>query len=139
MHSLCPHPPSASLQTGEKLSQAKIHSGPLTDMQLFKDKTFMVTSSKDSTAKLLDAQTLKEVKVYKSDRPLNSAAISPLFDQVGKRRCDEVSHFWCLLAISRPWLLTILGVSSFMASSSCHLIVGVSSSVMPASCHIPVI
>lgn len=42
----------------------------------------LITSSKDSTAKLLDTETLKCLKTYKTDRPVNSASISPKFDHV---------------------------------------------------------
>ncbi|KAI3659118.1 hypothetical protein MP638_001985 [Amoeboaphelidium occidentale] len=68
--------------TGKKLQQVKVHDGTITDMQFSADKSYILTSSKDSSAKLIDATTLEVMKTYKSDRPLNSAASSPLFDQV---------------------------------------------------------
>lgn len=37
---------------------------------------------KDNTATLYDTTTLEPLKTYKSDRPINSAAISPLMDHV---------------------------------------------------------
>ena len=69
-------------QTGEKLNSVKLHGGPVMDMQLSQDKTYFISASKDQSAKLVDAHDLKVIKTYTSDRPLNSASISPLFDQV---------------------------------------------------------
>lgn len=43
--------------------------------QLSKDQTMLVTASKDTTAKLFDAIDLKHLKTYKSNAPVNSAAI----------------------------------------------------------------
>lgn len=51
-------------------------------MQLSKDKSFFITSSKDQTARIFDAETLKELKHYKTDRPVNSATMSPIFNQI---------------------------------------------------------
>lgn len=41
-----------------------------------------LTASKDHTAKLFDAYTLEEKKTYKTERPVNSAAISPNLQHV---------------------------------------------------------
>jgi translation initiation factor 3 subunit I len=51
-------------------------------MQMSQDKTYFITASKDFTAKIIDSATLKEIKAFKTDRPVNSAALSPRFDQV---------------------------------------------------------
>jgi len=53
------------------------HKNAINDMQLSKDQTLLVTASKDTTAKLFDAIDLKHMKTYKSNAPVNSAAISP--------------------------------------------------------------
>lgn len=53
------------------------HSGQINDMQLSQDQTMLVTASKDTTAKLFDAVNLDHLKTYKSNAPVNSAAISP--------------------------------------------------------------
>merc|ERR1712050_267940 len=39
----------------------------------------MITSSKDQHAKLWEMENYECVKTYKTDRPLNDAAISPLY------------------------------------------------------------
>ena len=67
---------------GTKLKSATPHSDSVQDLQLSHDMTYIVTASKDCTAKVFDAETLKEMTSYKSDRPLNSAAASPLFEQI---------------------------------------------------------
>merc|ERR1712226_1688020 len=42
----------------------------------------MGTASKDTTSRLFDMKTLEPLKLYKTERPVNSAAISPLHDHV---------------------------------------------------------
>lgn len=51
-------------------------------MQWNKDGTMFITASKDHTAKLFDAESLAVLKTYKTERPINSAAISPIADHV---------------------------------------------------------
>lgn len=51
-------------------------------MQCNKDGTMFVTASKDHTAKLFDSESLMLLKTYKTERPVNSATISPIFDHV---------------------------------------------------------
>lgn len=51
-------------------------------MQFSKCGTYFITASKDSTAKLVDLTTLDTVKTYKTERPVNSASISPIRDEV---------------------------------------------------------
>lgn len=51
-------------------------------MQFNKDGTMFVTASKDNTAKLFDSESLMLLKTYKTERPVNSATISPIFDHV---------------------------------------------------------
>jgi len=51
-------------------------------MQLSKDQMSLITASKDKTAKLFDAPSLNLLKTYKTDRPVNSAALSPIRNHV---------------------------------------------------------
>ncbi|KJH40954.1 WD domain, G-beta repeat protein [Dictyocaulus viviparus] len=60
----------------------KAHKLAITDLQLSPDGAFIISSSKDKTATLLDVYTLKKLKKYKSERPVNSACISPIRDHV---------------------------------------------------------
>jgi hypothetical protein len=41
---------------------------------------------------LYDTTTLEPIKTYKSDRPINSAAISPLMDHVSNLKCHNRSR-----------------------------------------------
>ncbi|CAB0042322.1 unnamed protein product [Trichogramma brassicae] len=78
-------------RTGKKLNYADGHSVPgnerqtncaINDMQFNKDGTMFVTASKDHTAKLFDSESLTALKTYKTERPVNSATISPTHDYV---------------------------------------------------------
>jgi len=51
------------------------------DSQFSKEKAYFITSSKDHTALLYDVH-LQVLKRYQTDRPVNSASISPLKDHV---------------------------------------------------------
>ena len=44
--------------------------------------TMFISASKDTTAKLWDMDQLENKKTYKTERPVNSAAISPNKDHV---------------------------------------------------------
>lgn len=46
------------------------------------DKTLLITASKDCSAKLIDPMTLDVIKVYRTDRPVNGAVISPTHPHV---------------------------------------------------------
>lgn len=66
----------------EVVSMTESHSGAIQDMQMSRDGTMFVTASKDNTAKLFDTDALTHLKTYKTERPVNSASISPNFDHV---------------------------------------------------------
>lgn len=59
-------------------------TGQITDIQANKEKTMLILSSKDTSARLYNARTLEPLKTYKTDRPVNSAAISPIRQHVRK-------------------------------------------------------
>ena len=67
---------------GKEILSVNIHTGTIQDMQMNSDATMFVTASKDCTSKLFDVDTLECLKTYKTERPVNSAAISPIFDHV---------------------------------------------------------
>jgi translation initiation factor 3 subunit I len=66
-------------KSGKTLKTIDAHQGPVTGLNFTDDRLLMITSSKDHTAKLWAMDTYECVKVYKTDRPLNDAAISPLY------------------------------------------------------------
>ncbi|KAI8811642.1 WD40-repeat-containing domain protein [Cladochytrium replicatum] len=65
-------------ESGELVKSVKIHDGQITDMQFSKDRSHMITASKDHSAQVVDAKTLKVMKRYETERPVNAAAMSPL-------------------------------------------------------------
>ncbi|ELU14583.1 hypothetical protein CAPTEDRAFT_180537 [Capitella teleta] len=66
------------MKEGEMVHKVLDHSKQINDIQFSKDMTMFITASKDNTAKLFDTQTLTHKKTYKTERPVNSAAVSPL-------------------------------------------------------------
>jgi len=58
------------------------HRRQIMDLQLSQDQITLISASRDQTAKLFDAHTLDHLKTYKSERPVNSAAISPIKDHI---------------------------------------------------------
>lgn len=70
------------MRMGKEIVSVKDHTGQIQDLQMSRDGTMFITASKDTTAKLFDTETLDCLKTYKTERPVNSAAISPIFDHV---------------------------------------------------------
>jgi len=58
------------------------HKRVIMDLQISLDQTMLLSASKDQTAKLFDAHTLTKKKTYVSERPVNSAAMSPIRDHI---------------------------------------------------------
>jgi translation initiation factor 3 subunit I len=70
------------VETGSEIKAVQDHKGTISSMSFSKDKTMIITAGKDKTSRIYDAKTLQCLKTYVSDRPLNSAAISPIFNHV---------------------------------------------------------
>jgi len=70
------------LKTSKKVQLVSTHGKSISDMQHNVDRTMFISSSKDNTARLWDADSLECHKEYKTERPVNSASISPLYDHV---------------------------------------------------------
>jgi len=70
------------MKTQKKIKVNTMHQKDIVDMQCSKDGTMLITASKDKTALLWDTDTLEHLKTYKTERPVNSASISSLFDHV---------------------------------------------------------
>ena len=68
--------------TKEKLLEVQKHKQQINDLQYNVDQTMFITASKDTSAKLFDSETFEHLKTYQTDRPVNSAAISPIKDHV---------------------------------------------------------
>ncbi|KAJ6456112.1 WD40-repeat-containing domain protein [Mycena sanguinolenta] len=66
-----------NVQTGEEIANnERAHSDSVMDLQLSKDRTYCITSSRDKTARIHDTKTLAVIKTYATDTPLNSAAFA---------------------------------------------------------------
>jgi translation initiation factor 3 subunit I len=67
--------------SGKQLHLVSAHIQAVTSMNFSEDRMLMITSSKDMFAKLwaMDQGEPELIKTYKTDRPLNDAAISPLY------------------------------------------------------------
>lgn len=61
----------------ELLEQKKEHNGEIKDLQMNADGTWFITSSKDTTAKAWHYDTFSVLTTFKTDRPVNAAAIHP--------------------------------------------------------------
>jgi translation initiation factor 3 subunit I len=66
-----------NIQTGEETEKnERAHSDVVTDLQLSKDGTYCITSSRDKTARIHDTKSLMVIKTYATETPLNSAALA---------------------------------------------------------------
>jgi WD40 repeat protein len=67
--------------TANFLKEKHLHSEEIFQLFMSHDFTMLVTSSRDGTSKLINPETLEEIRVFKyGNKPCRSAAISPLFD-----------------------------------------------------------
>lgn len=68
--------------TGALLANAAPHTETIRDVQFSRDRTYFITASKDTTARLIETANLKTIKTFQTERPVNSAAISPIRPEV---------------------------------------------------------
>lgn len=66
-----------NLSTESMTASASDHTKQINDIQMSYDMSCFITASKDFTAKLYDAYSFNLMKTYKTERPVNSAAVSP--------------------------------------------------------------
>eukprot|EP00761_Pharyngomonas_kirbyi_P013105 gb/GECH01013132.1/.p1 GENE.gb/GECH01013132.1/~~gb/GECH01013132.1/.p1 ORF type:complete len:332 (+),score=61.63 gb/GECH01013132.1/:1-996(+) len=69
-------------KTGELLGEYKEHTKRIVSMNMTADRTMLITCSGDRTAKLWDATTMKVLKTYETEKPVNCAAIAPLRNHI---------------------------------------------------------
>jgi len=69
-------------ETGDVNEEIQAHDKKINRVRFNKDKSLFITSSADFTSKLFDPVDLKELKIYKTDRPVNDAAISEHKDHI---------------------------------------------------------
>jgi translation initiation factor 3 subunit I len=67
---------------GDLIDEIVAHDKKINRLRFNRDKTLFITSSADFTSKLFDAVDLKQLKEYKTDRPVNDAVISEHKDHI---------------------------------------------------------
>lgn len=69
-------------ETGDLKDEMEAHEKKINRMRFNRDRTLLITSSADFTAKLFDAIDFKHLYTYKTDRPVNDAVISETKDHI---------------------------------------------------------
>eukprot|EP00698_Gefionella_okellyi_P006278 TRINITY_DN15663_c0_g1_i1.p1 TRINITY_DN15663_c0_g1~~TRINITY_DN15663_c0_g1_i1.p1 ORF type:complete len:324 (-),score=54.64 TRINITY_DN15663_c0_g1_i1:27-998(-) len=69
-------------ESGKKTQSVQAHDRAVNKIQLSYDKSMLLSASTDYTAKLWDARSMKVIKTYKAEQPINSASISPIAEHV---------------------------------------------------------
>ncbi|KAI9893822.1 MAG: translation initiation factor eIF3 subunit [Vezdaea aestivalis] len=71
-------------KSGEQIDNIMVHESDMqvTDLQWAPDRTYLITASKDKTAKIISVRDFQVLKTYTADTPLNTAAITPKKDFV---------------------------------------------------------
>jgi len=70
------------VEHGKEIQSLQEHKKGIQSLQFSKDHSMFISASVDMTAKLFDTKTMKCLKTFQSDRPLNAASISPLMNHV---------------------------------------------------------
>jgi translation initiation factor 3 subunit I len=79
-------------ETGDKKQEVAAHSAGINDMQMSLDGVFLITASSDNSSKLWDLKTMTHLKTYQTERPVNSAAISPVMEHIALGGGQEASQ-----------------------------------------------
>jgi len=67
-------------KTGEQTAMCEEHKKKVTDIQFSKDMSLFVTSCIDQFVRLFETKSMSLLYAFNTERPLNSASISPLID-----------------------------------------------------------
>ena len=73
--------------TGKEVARKREHKNRINRITFNADKTLFITACKDCDAKLFDPYTLDVIKVFRTDRPVNGAVISPTHPHVRLTYC----------------------------------------------------
>jgi len=65
-------------KSGQQKEMIECHTKKITDLQFSVDMTLFVTSCTDQFVRLFDTKTRRLIHAFNTERPLNSASISPL-------------------------------------------------------------
>mmetsp|Transcript_10931 Transcript_10931/g.17810 ORF Transcript_10931/g.17810 Transcript_10931/m.17810 type:complete len:357 (-) Transcript_10931:980-2050(-) len=64
-------------ETGKEVARTKCHTDRVNRLNFNRDKSVIITASRDCSAQLIDPNNLEVVQVYRTDRPVNGAVVSP--------------------------------------------------------------
>lgn len=64
------------VETGKEICRNKIHTDRVNRVNFNRDKSMLISASKDCNACLIDPNTLDVIRTFKTDRPVNGAVIS---------------------------------------------------------------
>lgn len=78
--------------SGKKMNESREHSDTIKDLQMSPDRSFFITASRDNSARIFETATLKVLKEFNTERPVNSASISPIRDEVIVAGGQEALH-----------------------------------------------
>jgi len=67
---------------GEQLKVIDEHSKPVMQLAFNKQQTLFATASRDGTSKLFETTNYQLLKTYNTGRPINSASLSPLKEEI---------------------------------------------------------
>ena len=69
-------------KTGDMLKKDRHHRAKIEDIQMYPDQSVFMTACRDQHAMIFNADDMEVLKDFKTERPVNSAAMSPLRDHV---------------------------------------------------------
>jgi len=69
-------------ETQQELAHLDGHRARVHDLSFSDDKQMFITASKDKTAMLWDVKSNAVIRTYRTEHPVNSAKISPIYDHV---------------------------------------------------------
>ena len=69
-------------KTGDLLKKDRHHRAKIEDIQMYPDQSVFITACRDQHAMIFNADDFEVLKDFKTERPVNSAAMSPLRDHV---------------------------------------------------------
>ena len=80
------------VETGKEVVSVQVHKDRVNRVNFNRDKTLMITASKDKTAKLLDPVNFEIIKNFQTPTPVNGAVISPTHPHVLIGGGQEAMH-----------------------------------------------
>jgi translation initiation factor 3 subunit I len=70
------------VESAKCLQTTKLHEKAIQDLKYRTGDTQLITASTDKTTKLVDIDSFQTVRVYQTERPVNSADISPILEHI---------------------------------------------------------